>query len=248
MRINQKEMTNLELIDNYYNNQLSDEAKLVFEKSLQEDPHFASEVAFYIQAKQAAQKEARQRRLAELTALGQQQTLRRTRRVYYGWTAAASIVLALGISWYLWLGVEPTPSLSIATEEWATEYVSQNLGTLPIAMGDIKQDSLKLGISAYNDRELATAKAIWENLYQKDKNNPELEKLLGIVCLRSGDYDQAISYFHRLGNRTDLVSNWGKFYEAIALLKRKQPLDNIRAQNLLKEIKENKLEGWKEMK
>ncbi|WP_028667079.1 hypothetical protein [Runella zeae] len=241
-------MTNLELIDNYYNNQLSDEAKIVFEKSLQQDPHFASEVAFYVQAKQAAQKEARQRRLAELTALGQQQTLRRTRRVYYGWTAAASIVLVLGISWYLWLGVEPTPSLSIATDEWATEYVSQNLGTLPIAMGDIKQDSLKLGISAYNDSELATAKAIWESLYQKDKNNPELEKLLGIVCLRSGDYDQAISYFHRLGNRTDLVSNWGKFYEAIALLKRKQPLDNIRAQNLLKEIKENKLEGWKEMK
>ncbi|MDF7819745.1 hypothetical protein P1X15_19145 [Runella sp. MFBS21] len=241
-------MTDLELIDNYYNNQLSDEAKTVFEKSLQEDPHFASEVAFYVQAKQAAQKEARQRRLAELTALGQQQTLGRARQVYYGWAVAASILLALGISWYVWLGVEPTRSRrSIATEEWATEYISQNLVTLPITMGDIKQDSLKLGINAYNNSELATAKAIWENLYQKDKNNPELEKLLGIVCLRSGDYDQAISYFHRLGARTDLVSNPGKFYEAIALLKKQTPLDKIKAESLLKEVKTNKLEGWKEM-
>lgn len=239
-------MNNLEAIEKYYKNQLSPSQKEEFEKTLQQDTVLVEELAFYIQAKEAGRREARQQRLAELADLGKQRTLLRSRQLGYVWAAVASLVMMLGVGWYIWTNRQDNSS-EIATYEWATQYVENNLTNLNQTLGNSQEDSLQLGIKAYNKGQWAVAQTIWQELLNKDKNNAELEKLLGIVSLKKGDYDQAISYFHRLSTRTDLVSNPGKFYEAIALLKKQAPLDKIKAESLLKEVKTNKLEGWKEM-
>ncbi|WP_428656190.1 tetratricopeptide repeat protein [Runella sp.] len=238
-------MTNLERIENYYTNALSGAERADFEAELKSNPALAEDVAFYVQARAAAQAEARARRLQELTNLGQKTSPTRIRTVNFPWTAAAAVVLLLSFGTYWWFSAAPVQQ-ETATAEWATHYIENNFDTLSVTMSG-RGDSLQTGINLYNSGKYAEAQQVFETLLQRDSINAEAEKLAGIVSLQRGNYDQAIKHFHRLGNRTDLRSNPGKFYEAIALLKKNVPLDNYQAKKLLKEVKEGKLEGWKEV-
>lgn len=240
-------MANLERIENYYNHALSDAERAAFETELKSNPALAEEVAFYVQARAAAQAEARARRLEEFKALGTQTSRARSLSFAYTWAAAASVVLLLSFGAYWWFLAAPS-SPEVATNEWARQYIENNFTILPGTTMGGSSDSLQLSRSLYNSGKYDEAQAIFDTLLQRDSTNAEAEKLAGIVSLRRGQYDQAIEHFHRLGNRTDLVSNPGKFYEALALLKRNVPLDNYKAQKLLQEVKERKLEGWKEVK
>jgi len=67
-------------------------------------------------------------------------------------------------------------------------------------------------------------------------------KMAGIVSLRLGDYDKAIDHFTRLEKLT-FYSNPGKFYHAIALIKRNSSGDIEIAKQLLKQVVERDLEG-----
>ena len=239
----------LERIDNYYSNALSASERVDFENDLKNDPALAAEVAFYVQAKQAAQAEAHARRKAEWATLDNslQKTTQRT--IFYRYAAAASVVLLIGVGWLLF---QSTDQDNLRGEgdfdkNWAAAYVSKNFTTLNIQMSG-SADSLQMGISSYNAGDVAKAQGVFNQLLERDSLNAEAQKYAGIVSLRRGNYDQAIKHFHRLGLRTDLAANPGKFYEALALLQRNLPLDKNTAENLLKEVKAAKLEGWKEVK
>ncbi len=90
-------MTNLERIENYYNHALSDAERAAFEAELKSNAALAEEVAFYVQARAAAQAEARARRLEEFKALGTQTSRARSLNFAYTWAAAA-----YGIAVELW--------------------------------------------------------------------------------------------------------------------------------------------------
>ncbi|MCA0228896.1 MAG: hypothetical protein LCH91_00435 [Bacteroidetes bacterium] len=236
----------MEQIEAYFNHTLSEAERIQFEQALKSNPALAEEVAFWVQARAAAQAEARARRKEELTQLGQQLQQKGRRSLYYALSAAASVVLCLGIGWYVWL--RKSVGESNYTQAWAQTYVETNFSTLEgLKLGNAEADSLQLGIRSYNEGDLQKAKVIFEALLQRDSTNAEAEKNAGLVSLRLKEYDQAIEHFHRLGTRTDLVSNPGKFYEAIALLMKNEPLTQKSAQNLLNEVKRDKLEGWKEV-
>lgn len=236
----------MERIENYFNHTLSEAERAEFETELKANPALAQEVAFWLQARAAAQAEARARRKEELTQLGQQLQQKGRRSLFYALSAAASVVLCLGIGWYVWLRKSVVES--DYNQAWASTYIEKNLSTLDgLKLGNAETDSLQWGIRSYNEGDLQKAKAIFEALLQRDSTNAEAEKNAGLVSLRLKEYDKAIEHFHRLGTRTDLVSNPGKFYEAIALLMKNEPLTQKSAQNLLKEVKRDKLEGWKEV-
>jgi tetratricopeptide (TPR) repeat protein len=235
----------MEKIEQYYNNTLSDTERRIFEEELKTNPALAEEVAFWVQARAAAQAEAHARRKEEFAQLRQSFPTTKQRNLWYTYAAAASVVLILGIGW--WIYQSPITNYeSQISKEWAAAYVEKNFTTLNTQMGN-GTDSLQMGVSAFNSGDLIKAKAIFEALLQRDSSNAEAQKYAGIVALRRQDYDQAIKHFHTLGLRTDLVANPGKFYEALALLQRDLPLDKSKAENLLKEIKAAKLDGWKEV-
>jgi tetratricopeptide (TPR) repeat protein len=237
-------MTNLERIENYYDHTLSEAERETFEAELKSDPALAEEVAFWVQAHAAAQEEAKARRKAEFVQLGKKVARSNQRAVTYALSLAASVLLAIGFVWYTFW--KELPSDNDISQAWATNYIEKNFSQLTTQMSG-SSDSLQLGVSSYNSGDLPMAQAIFSQLLERDSLNAEAEKYAGIVSLRRSDYDQAIKHFHRLSTRTDLVSNPGKFYEALALLKRNLPLDNKKAENLLNEVKEGKLEGWKEV-
>lgn len=238
-------MTNLERIENYCAHTLSEAERAAFEAELKSNPALVEEVAFWVQARAAAQQEAKLRRKEEFAQLGKQMTKRNRRAVTYAISAAASVLLFCGLTWYVWKREAPADTL--LTQEWATHYLEENFSNLNMKLSG-SSDSLQLGIRLHNSGDLGQAQVIFDQLLQRDSLNAEAEKMAGIVSLRRGNYDQAINRFHHLGTRTDLVSNPGKFYEALTLLKRNLPLDNKKAEKLLNEVRAGKLEGWKEVK
>lgn len=235
----------MDKIEQYYNQTLSKAERLAFEEELKSNPALAQEVAFWVQARAAAQAEAHARRKEEFAMLGQSLTKTKQRSLYYTYAAAASVVLMLGLGWWIYKS-QITNYESQINKEWASAYIEKNFTTLNTQMGN-SNDSLQIGITAYNSGDLKKAKVAFEQLVQRDSLHAEAQKYAGIVALRRQDYDQAIKHFHALGLRTDLVANPGKFYEALALLRRDLPLDKFKAENLLKEIKAAKLDGWKEV-
>ncbi len=235
----------MDKIEQYYNQTLSKAERLAFEEELKSNPALAQEVAFWVQARAAAQAEAHARRKEEFAMLGQSLTKTKQRSLYYTYAAAASVVLMLGLGWWIYKS-QITNYESQINKEWASAYIEKNFTTLNTQMGN-SNDSLQIGITVYNSGDLKKAKVAFEQLLQRDSLHAEAQKYVGIVALRRQDYDQAIKHFHALGLRTDLVANPGKFYEALALLRRDLPLDKKKVENLLKEIKAAKLDGWKEV-
>lgn len=240
-------MTNLERIENYYDHTLSKAERIAFEIELKSNPALVEEVAFWAQARAAAQEEARARRLEEFNELGKTLSQKPVLSPTYPWVVAASLVAVLIFGAYWWLSRTPSKN-EVTLNECMTQYIKDNFIRIPGTMAsEIGKDSIQVGVYLYKTGKYAEAQQLFETLLQHDSTNAEAEKLAGIVAFRLENYDQAIKHFHHYATRTNLVSNPGKFYEALALLKRNLPLDNKKAENLLKEVLAGKLEGWKEV-
>ncbi|GAB4024288.1 tetratricopeptide repeat protein [Spirosoma koreense] len=236
--------TDLETIENYLTGQLPPNERAQFEDALRTDPALAESLAFYLMTKQAVREERR----AELDALRNQ-----TERVHplwsapMRWVAAASVVLFLGVGWYFF---QLSDSANTASQ-LADAYISRHFESLQTTMdagpsGSRTTDSLRTGIDRFNQNQLAEADAIFEDVLKRQPTNDSALKYAGIVALRQGNYDQAITLFHHLSQQTDLFANPGTFYEALAHLKRGQPADQIQAKELLDEVVRKNLEGKKE--
>lgn len=230
-------MNNLERIDDYFSGRLPVEERARFETSLETDSALAEAVAFYLTARQAAQNEARADRKARFETLREESGPVRQLPARVWLAMAASVMLVLGLGGY-WLFQRQTPSAA----ELADQYIRQHFSQLPTRM-DGQTDSLQTGIARYNEGILPEAGVVFNDLLQRNPTDDRARKLAGLVALRTGQYNQAIDHFHRLGERTDLFANPGLFLEALSRLKRGQPGDLREAETLFKTVIEQNLEG-----
>jgi tetratricopeptide (TPR) repeat protein len=254
---------NLETIENYVTGQLSADERWQFETALRTDSALADELAFYLLTKQVATSQAREQRKAELDALRDQsiqpprelaEIETRTRPLWSApmrWAAAASIVLLLGVGWYF-INPSSTDTQLVASQQ-VDAYIATHFNQLPTTMGSgptgsATTDSLKTGVGLYNEGKLTEAGNVFEQVLTRQPNNASAIKFAGLVSLRQGNYDKAVSLFHQLSEQTDLAYNPGLFYESLALLKRGKPLDKENAKKLLDQVIIKNLEGKKEAK
>ncbi|GAB3042207.1 tetratricopeptide repeat protein [Spirosoma pulveris] len=233
--------TDLETIENYVTGQLTPDERTRFEAALRTDPDVAEALAFYMLSKHVANEQAREQRKAELNALRKPASFW---SVPMRWAAAASIAVLLGLGWYF---LRPANSPEMATR-LADDYVAEHFMQLPTTMdGESSRsttaDSLKTAVGLVNSGKLNEAEALVQDILKRQPTNDRALKYAGIVALRLGNYDQAISLFHRLSERTDLYSNPGLFYESLALLKRGRPMDKEQAKKLLDEVITRNLDG-----
>ncbi|ADB38724.1 hypothetical protein [Spirosoma linguale] len=238
--------TDLETIENYVTGQLTPDERTRFEAALRTDPAVAEALAFYMLSKQAAKEQAREQRKSELDSLRKPASIW---SVPMRWAAAASITVLLGLGWYFF---RPTNSPEMASRR-ADAYIAQHFMQLPTTMdgsssGSTTADSLKTAVGLVNSGKLAEADALAQDILKRQPTNDSALKYAGIVALRRENYDQAISLFHRLSERTDLYSNPGLFYESLTLLKRGRPMDKEQAKKLLDEVITRNLDGRREAK
>ncbi|RIV17555.1 hypothetical protein DYU11_31400 [Fibrisoma montanum] len=243
-------------IEKYVNGQLSPVEKAAFDDALRTDPALADALAFYLLTKQAAREEARQQRRAEFETLRHQlpdtafEEETPVRPLWGGtsgrWiAAAASLVLLLGFGWYF---VRFSSGLDGQTEIAQTtdlntrvdQYITDNFSTLSPSMGG-EADSLQTGVEYFNTDRLADAGRVFEGILQRQPDNDTALKYAGVVSLRLGNYDQAITQFRRL-SQLDLSANPGLFYQALAYLKRGRPEDKREAKILLQRVIDENLD------
>src|SRR5690606_32658098 len=99
---------------------------------------------------------------------------------------------------------------------------------------------------AYNNNEYEKAEDIFQALEQHEYLRPETSKYLGILYLKIDKNDQAIEQFDKLSGYTNLYANPGKFYGAVARIKRSAGDDIEVAKKLLHEVIDQQLPGYKE--
>lgn len=130
-------------------------------------------------------------------------------------------------------------------EELADAYISRNLTTLSTTMGSAS-GNLVAGIEAFNREDFSRAETNFRSLSDNADLVPETTRYLGIIYLRTGQYEKAMEQFNKLISYTYLYANSGKFYLAITLMKRSKEGDEEEAKELLQEVVTQKLPGYKE--
>jgi tetratricopeptide (TPR) repeat protein len=221
-------MEKVAYIDSYFRGELSPEESLSFDQQIKDDPSFAAEVAFYCSTLQVMKDEVtaeKKQRFRELYARTKQPPaiIKRWRP----FMAAAAILAALLIGWYLYM--QPPP-----LQDVADRYIKETFETVSVRMA-VTEDSLDMAKRLYNEKKLPESLVVFEKLSRSDSASDEAKKMAGIVSMRLKQYDKAIKYFTSLEQLT-LYDNPGKLYHALALIKRNQPGDKENAKQLLQQV------------
>jgi tetratricopeptide (TPR) repeat protein len=240
-----------ELIERYFDGDLSGDEKALFERRLQHDEGFKSlfdqerlligAIKFEgalsdLEYLRAAEKEESFRGLhysREGNSQPESQSGLRQLIPYIISAAACLLIIALAIFF-----LKPK-----SPQRMASKYTAENLMYLSATMSD-ESDSLRLGIAAYNSSDYDKAGRIFASIAQKT-GSLEAIKNLGLAYLAGGEYDKALQQFERLSNLDGIYINQGPFYKAVALMLRSAPGDEEEAKEILQEVVKKQLPGHK---
>ena len=235
---------NLEYIDNYFKKELTPDQSGQFEQRITDDPVFAEEVAFYLSTKEAlevllaADKKERFRAVYNNRIVEAPVVRMNPIRKLWPYIASAVVTIVL-VARFVFFNIAVSPI------KLADEYMRDNFQNLGVPMGS-DNDLLSKSKNLFNEGKLEEALITLDPLVQNESSNYEALEIAGITALRLEQYDKAISYFQRLENYPKkLISNPGKFYHALTLLKRNQPGDQASARPMLQQVVDEDLEGKK---
>jgi len=234
-------MQDLQYIDDYFKGALPKEETGRFEQRILAEPSFAEAVSFYCMATQAAKEQLQPGKKQHFRALYQQYsppaaTTPSLVRRLWPYMAAAAVMAALLLGWYIWMR-------PISTQQMADTYITKELSSFGVSMGS-RQDSLQTAIQLYNEGKDNEALLQFENMLAANASDVTALRYAGIVSLRLGLYDKALLHFRQLEQYPGLYSNPGKFYYALTLMKRNGPGDKDQAKQLLQQIAQsNDLDG-----
>jgi len=235
-------MQDLQYIDDYFKGVLPQAETGRFEQRILTEPPFAEAVSFYCMAVQAARQELAPHKKKRFRELYQQYNITAKRpqpslvRRLMPYAAAAAVIAALVLGWWLWM--RPVPP-----QQMASAYLQQEqLTRFSVTMGG-PTDSLQTAIGWYNNGKKEAALQQLESMLARDAANATVRKYAGIVSLQLGAYDKALGHFRLLEQYPHLYSNPGKFYYALTLMKRSLPGDLPKAKELLQQVVQDNLEG-----
>jgi tetratricopeptide (TPR) repeat protein len=226
-----------ELIERYFDQDLTSDEKALFERRLQHDPGFRR---LFDQERLLIGAIKFEGALTDLEYLRATETeLSKKGRgssvmLWYYVAAAACLLTIVAAIFYL----KPD-----SPQRMASKYTEENLMYLSTTMSD-GSDSLRLGIAAYNSNDYDKAGRIFESIAQKT-GSLEAIKNLGLTYLANGEYDKALQQFDMLSNRDDIYVNQGPFYKAVTLMLRSAPGDEEVAKEILQEVVQKQLPGHK---
>lgn len=212
-------------IDNYFQEKLSAEERVDFEKKLADDPSLAADVAFYVHTKLTQREQTLNERHAEWT-----------NRPKKNWLQVNLSQIAIGVAAMLLMVTGIWFFTRSDIQQRADTYIKDDLESLQGTMDDTS-DSLKLGIKLYNDKKYAEARVIFEKLIDK---SPDALEFAGLSAFKMNDYDAAMSYFEKIEQNTELITNKGKFYIALVNIKQGKIQEG---EHLLKEVIDQNLGG-----
>lgn len=239
----------VELIENYLSGNLPPEESALFEKELLADEELKTLFNMYRTIdtdmknaeKYKDQESALKNTLQNLNAKYFKaeapvvQMSRKNNFARMAMAAAAGLVLILA-AYFAFFQSSNNPT------QLADKYVQHELTHLSLTMDGI-QDSLQIGMAAYNDKDYQKALQIFEGLYKDHPDDSYVLKYKGLAYLLTKNYDKALSSFDELAAKKHLFSNDGLFLKAVTLLERNQSGDKDAAKQLLEQVVNEKTEG-----
>jgi tetratricopeptide (TPR) repeat protein len=198
--------THLSWVEDYFEGRLSAEEQNSFNQQIQTDSNFAREVSFYLQSKQLGQLNRKNDLLAHHASMKNQPWAGRTKSIVWGGAFAAAASIVIGFFMFFNNSFEP--------QEYAQNYIKNNLTVLPSEMSDT-QTLISEGSELYEAGNFEAASKV----FQKDTTNLLLLEYRGVCHLRLQQYAEAIAIFEKLAAHHELLQNKGLFYQAITHLK-----------------------------
>lgn len=141
--------------------------------------------------------------------------------------AAGLLVLMIALT----VLYQPEQNINSLAEQYVETHFSQLSQTM-----DPTPDSLQLGIVAYNQGDYARALQLFQEVQARQPENAEIIQNIGLVYLRTGDFEEAVSQFEQLAAMENLYSNSGKFLKAVTLMQRNELGDKQEAKSLLEQV------------
>lgn len=211
-------MSTEELIEHYFSNRLSEEARLEFDMLYKNDKAFRTEVDFLENVKTVSENEDSQHFKTQLEGFEKEHQNTTKTTNHKAWLkpllgAAAIVFIALTIT-FGW-------NHSIDENKLFVTYFepSKNV-TQPIVRSDTNENMLNNAFIAYTDSNYQEAISIFENEYQTSKQS-ELLFYEGNALLALDKIKEAIEKFKEHLTFSDVLTNRSHWYLALAYLKTK---------------------------
>ncbi len=213
-------------IQDYLQGKLSADARLSFEKQMESDVSFASEVREIQNLKLAIETSERE----DLKNRLQQLERSKTRKAWFGKLAmAASVVVIIGLGSLLFLGRSTGKTL-----------YADNFEVYPNVMAPITRSSeptMKEDyyFVAYEKGEYAEAIVGFKQLLEED-DNQDVRFYLGMALLNNGDKDKALNELQKIDKEKTDFHPQNLWYQALIHLEKE---NYIEARELLQKLIEN---------
>lgn len=220
-------MNNNYLIEKYIQNSLSSDEKLAFDELLKNDIDFKKEVDFHSNLKMVVKHEDNSNFKSFISDLESNTTQKVTRKPFYKWFAAASIIFVLGFSYFFF------PKQEVSTNTLFASYFEPYRNVVaPIVRGDNQQDEKTLAFIAYEKGEYKTAVILFSKLYLSTKE-PYYLFYKANALLKLEKAKEAIPLLLDHLKTKDTLTQKTNWYLALAYLKIK---DKMKAKELLKKV------------
>lgn len=204
-----------DLIEKYILNKLSSEEVLLEEELLKNDANFIAEYNFQSNLKTAIKKEDDdnfRNLISELESKARSKDLL-PRRSYVKWMAAASIILLLGLSYFLTLNKKSS------TDDLFVSYFEPYRNVVqPIQRGNEQQDEKSLAFLAYEKGEYDKAITLFSNLYS-DTKEPYYLFYKANALLKLEKAKEAVPLLLEHLKTKDTLTEKTNWYLALAYLK-----------------------------
>jgi tetratricopeptide (TPR) repeat protein len=243
----------LEKFEDYLQNSLTAEDKQEFEAQLASDHEMDEAFKLYIAIEtdmrylSASEDEASKLRAtlkdfnAKHIQTGKEESKKEipifSKKQLIFYTGIAATLVLIVVSYAVFLALDAVP-----IERQVSDYYTENFQDLGQTMGN-GQDSLQLAIAAYNEKNYHLAQSYLEELLEKRPSDSEVLKNLGLTHLAKQEYPQALVYFRKLAERSDLLNNSGLFLQALTLLIRDGDGDREEARDKLQQVVATQSEG-----
>lgn len=224
----------LEYIDAYFTKALNEEERKQFEARCVADEAFATEVAFYVTARETARQALIKQKQEWKSETGT--VVKQVKKpIVLRWMPyAAAACLVFVMAFYFLFAMNSPKRLAKAYIE-KSETLSNTL--------DASRDSMQMGISEYKQKNYQHAALLFEGVKNKDSANSDAKKYAGLCYLQLKDYDKAIASFKELSAIKGLYSNPGDILQATTMLQRDATGDKEAAKVLLEKVVQQNEDG-----
>lgn len=203
-------MNSESLIVRFFENTLSEEERQEFDRRMESDEDFKREVAFRKELKEAITQDDRETIKQELQALENPIA----RKKPWLWSAAASLLILVGISSFWFFGNQ-----TLDTDDlFNTHFEPYRNVVQPIERGDASEDTRTQAFKAYEQGSYKDALNGFNTL-TKTSNDPIIQFYKANTFLELGETEKAITILESNMTLTDSLLEKHRWYLALAYMK-----------------------------